>query len=108
MKRTIITILLALVAVTGQAQEPFFCTDSAVIRGRIIDYSSAMDFQNLAAQMTDVFTGELKTATAEIREDGTFEKRLLLHHPILNWFYTSEIHISKQQVPFYLCPGDTL
>ena len=107
-KQIIITALLVLVWVAGQAQEPFFCTDSAVVRGRIVDYSSTMDFQNLTAQVTDVFTGELKTATIEIREDGTFEKRLLLHHPILNWFYTSEIHISKQQVPFYLCPSDTL
>ena len=107
-KKIIITILLALAAVAAQAQEPFFCTDSAVVRGRIVDYSPAMGFQNLTVHVTDIFTGELKTATAEIREDGTFEKRLLLHHPILNWFYTSEIHISKQQVPFYLCPGDTL
>ena len=106
--KVIITILLALVAVVGQGQEPFFCTDSAVVRGHIVDYSPTMGFQNLTAQVTDIFTGELKTATAEIREDGTFEKRLLLHHPILNWFYTNEINISKQQVPFYLCPGDTL
>ena len=63
-KKTIITLLLALVAMTGLSQEPFFCTDSAVVRGRIIDYSSAMGFQNLAAQVTDIFTGELKTATA--------------------------------------------
>jgi thiol-disulfide isomerase/thioredoxin len=108
MKKTIITALLALVGMTGQGQEVFFRTDSAVIKGRIEGYSSTMGFQNLTAQVTDVFTGELKTATAEIREDGTFEKRILLHHPILNWFYTSEIHIGKQQVPFYLCPGDTL
>ena len=107
-KKTIITALLALVAMAGQGQEPFFCTDSAVVRGRIVDYSPTMGFQNLTAQVTDIFTGELKTATAEIREDGTFEKRLLLHHPILNWFYTNETNISKQQVPFYLCPGDTL
>ena len=93
---------------TGQGQEQFFCTDSAVVRGRIVDYSPTMGFQNLTAQVTDIFTGELKTATAEKREDGTFEKRLLLLHPILKWFYTSEIHISKQQMPFYLCPGDTL
>ncbi len=71
LRRTIITILLALVAVAGQAQEPFFCTDSAVVRGRIVDYSPAMGFQNLTVQVTDIFTGELKTATAEIREDGT-------------------------------------
>ena len=107
-KKSIITALLALVALAGQGQEVFFHTDSAVIRGRIEGYSRTMGFQNLTAQVTNIFTGELKTATAEIREDGTFEKRMLLHHPILNWFYTSEIHIGKQQVPFYLCPGDTL
>jgi len=49
-KKPIITALLALVAMAGQAQEPFFCTDSAVVLGRIIDYSSAMGFQNLTAQ----------------------------------------------------------
>ena len=108
MKKTIITALLALVAMAGQAQEVFFRTDSAVIKGRIKGYSHAMGFQNMATQMTDIFTGELTTATVNVREDGTFEKRLLLHHPVFNWFYTSEIHIGKQQVPFYLCPGDTL
>lgn len=69
-KKIIITILLALAAVAAQAQEPFFCTDSAVVRGRIVDFSPAMGFQNLTVQVTDIFTGELKTATAEIREDG--------------------------------------
>lgn len=43
-KKIIITILLALAAVAAQAQEPFFCTDSAVVRGRIVDYSPAMGF----------------------------------------------------------------
>jgi len=58
-KKTIITILLVLIAMTGQGQEPFFCTDSAVVRGRIVDYSPTMGFQNLTAQVTDIFTGEL-------------------------------------------------
>lgn len=105
-----ITALLALVALTaiGQTQAPFFRTDSALVRGRIVDYSKEMGFQNLSAQIANLFTGDLTTASAEIHEDGTFEKLLLLHHPILNWFYTSEAQISKQQVPFYLCPSDTL
>ena len=56
-KKTIITILLVLIAMTGQGQEPFFCTDSAVVRGRIVDYSPTMGFQNLTVQVTDIFTG---------------------------------------------------
>ena len=108
MRKTVFTILLTLVAATGQAQEIFFQTDSALIRGRIVDYSSTMGFQNLSAQMVDLFMDEHKVVSAEIHEDGTFEKRLLLHHPIYNWFFTSTEHIGKKQVPFYLCPGDTL
>ena len=34
-KKTIITILLAIVALAGQAQEPFFRTDSAFIIGKV-------------------------------------------------------------------------
>lgn len=49
MKRTIIASLLTLVALAGQAQEPFFRTDSAVVRGRIVDYSTDKDFQSISA-----------------------------------------------------------
>ena len=35
MKQIIITILFALVAMAGQAQEPFFRTDSAFIIGKV-------------------------------------------------------------------------
>ena len=108
MKKQIITILLALVAVTGLAQELFFHTDSALIRGRIADYSASMGFQMLSAQIDDLFMDEHQVVSAEIREDGTFEKRLLLHHPVYNWFFTSTENIGKKQVPFYVCPGDTL
>ena len=34
-KKTVITALLALVAMAGQAQEPFFRTDSAFIIGKV-------------------------------------------------------------------------
>ena len=107
-KKNIITTLLALATITGHAQESFFRTDSAVIKGRIEGYSRTMGFQNIATQMPNIFTGELKTTTVEILDNGTFEKHLLLHHPILNWFYTNEVYIGEQQIPFYLCPGDTL
>lgn len=86
----------------------FFQTDSALIRGRIVDYSSTMGFLNLSAQIDDLFMSEHKVVSAEIHEDGTFEKRLLLHHPIFNWFFTSTDKIGKKEIPFYLCPGDTL
>lgn len=108
--KTIITALLAITAVAGQAQveEAFFCTDSALVRGHIENYSLATGFRTLSAQMTNLFTGELMTVTAEVQEDGSFEKRVLLQHPVLNWFYTAESCIALKEIPFFLCPRDTL
>ncbi len=108
MKKLLLTTFLALACLSGQAQETFFRTDSAVVRGRVVNYSPAMGFQSLSALVPDAFSENLTTATAEIQADGTFEKHLLLHHPVFQWFYTSMEHIGAQQVPFYLCPGDTL
>ena len=108
MKKLLLTTFLAPVCLSGQAQETFFRTDSAVVRGRVVNYSPAMGFQSLSALVPDAFSENLTTATAEIQADGTFEKHLLLHHPVFQWFYTSMEHIGAQQVPFYLCPGDTL
>ena len=107
-KKTIIIALLALVAIAGRAQEPFFRTDSAVVRGHIVNYSTEMDFQSISAFVPNVFMGENSILTAEIRQDGTFEKHLLLHYPLRSWFYTSIETEGYQQIPFYLCPGDTL
>lgn len=108
MRQTIITVLLTLVSAMSFGQSPFFQADSALIRGRIVDYSSSMGFQYLSVQIDDLLMGEHQVVSAEIHEDGIFEKRLLLHYPIFNWFFTSRDNIGKKEVPFYLCPGDTL
>ena len=108
MLQIIFSLLLTLIAMVCQAQEDFFHTDSALVRGRIVDYSGAMPFQNFSAQMVDLFSDEHKVVSAEIHDDGSFEKRLMLRHPVYNWFFTSTENIGKKQIPFYLCPGDTL
>lgn len=107
-KKTLMTLLFACVAMGSWGQSSFFRTDSALIRGRIVDESGAMGLHTLTSQISDLLMGENKNVSAEIREDGTFEKRLLLHHPIFNWFFTSTENLAKKEVPFYLCPGDTL
>lgn len=107
-KKTLMTLLFACVAIGSWGQSSFFRTDSALIRGRIVDESGAMGLHTLTSQICDLLMGENKNVSAEIREDGTFEKRLLLHHPIFNWFFTSTENLAKKEVPFYLCPGDTL
>ena len=61
---------------TGQGQEQFFCTDSAVVRGRIVDYSPTMGFQNLTAQVTDIFKVNGKTAVFTDEERLMFRKAL--------------------------------
>lgn len=107
-KQSLMVILFVFVAAKGWGQSSFFHTDSALIRGRIVDYSSAMGFHTLTSQIGDLLMGDVPNVSAEIREDGTFEKRLLLHHPVFNWFFTSREKMPKKEVPFYLCPGDTL
>ena len=107
-KKTLMTLLFACVAMGSWGQSSFFRTDSALIRGRIVDESGAMGLHTLTSQISDLLMGENKNVSAEIREDGTFEKRLLLHHPIFNWFFTSTENLAKKEVPFYLCPSDTL
>ena len=108
MRKQLLTLLFSIVCITIQAQEYFFREDSAIIRGRIINYSPTMDFRYLSTTIADVFKDSISIETTKINADGTFEKHLLLQHPIFNWFYTSQDYMGIQQIPFYLCPGDTL
>lgn len=108
MRKQLLTLLFSIVCVTIQAQEYFFREDSAIIRGRIINYSPTMDFRYLSTTIADVFKDSISIETTKINADGTFEKHFFLQHPIFNWFYTSQDYMGSQQIPFYLCPGDTL
>ena len=103
-KKTIITALLALVAMAGQGQEPFFCTDSAVIIGKIVGLEAEAMPKQVYVEWNNALTNIPKDNMVDIAANGTFTCRMQLQHPILNTLTFSE----NVQVQYYLMPGETL
>lgn len=105
-KKTIFTALLAIVTMTGQAQtnESFFCTDSAVIIGRIVGLEAEAMPKQISVEWNNAMTNIPKNNIVDIAADGTFTCRMQLQHPILNTLQFSE----NVQVQYYLVPGETL
>ena len=103
-KKTIITALLALVALAGQGQEPFFCTDSAVIIGKIVGLEAETMPKQVYVEWNNAMTNIPKDYMVNIAADGSFTCRMQLQHPVLNTLKFSE----NVQVQYYLMPGETL
>ena len=103
-KKTIITALLALVALAGQGQEPFFCTDSAVIIGKIVGLEAETMPKQVYVEWNNAMTNIPKDNMVDIAADGSFTCRIQLQHPVLNTLNFSE----NVQVQYYLMPGETL
>ena len=75
-KKTIITALLALVALAGQGQEPFFCTDSAVIIGKIVGLEAEMMPKQVYVEWNNAMTNIPKDYMVDIAADGSFTCRM--------------------------------
>ncbi len=105
-KKTIITILLALVALKGlgQTNEPFFRTDSAVIIGKIVGLEAEAMPKQVYVEWNNALTNIPKDNMVDIAADGSFTCRMQLHHPVLNTLNFSE----NERVQYYLVPGETL
>ena len=86
MKNTIITILLALVALKGlgQTNEPFFRTDSAVIIGKIVGLEAEAMPKQVYVEWNNALTNIPKDNMVDIAADGSFTCRMQLHHPVLS------------------------
>lgn len=103
-KKTIITILLALVAMAAQAQEPFFRTDSAFIIGKVNGIAPQAMPKQIIVAWNNALTNNMRDKTVDVSADGDFTCRMQLHHPVLSNLVISE----NNMVPFYLVPGETL
>ena len=103
-KKTIITILLAIVAMAGQAQEIFFRTDSASIIGKIAGLETEVMPKQIIVAWNNAMTNNMRDKTVDVSADGDFTCRMQLHHPVLSNLVISE----NNMVPFYLMPGETL
>ncbi len=106
MKKTITTIFLAFVAITGWAQvnETFFRTDSAFIIGKIVGVKTEVMPKQVYVEWNNALTDIPKDNMVDIAADGSFTCRMQLQHPVLNTLIFSE----NGQVQYYLVPGETL
>ena len=112
-KKTIITILLALVAVTGQAQtilQAWFKTDTIIVKGQIEGYNAEQfGFTTMLCYLDDVMEKDNKTLVMEINPDGTFEKNFPISYPMhLTFVASGESKVGFSGIPFFARPGETV
>ena len=65
-KKTIITILLAIVAMAGQAQEIFFRTDSASIIGKIAGLETEVMPKQIIVAWNNAMTNNMRDKTVDV------------------------------------------
>lgn len=89
--------------------ETWFRMDTVTIRGRIEDYDAGrFGFTSMECSACDVFARR-GTLMLNIAEDGSFERRFPLSHPVRNAFVQKEnADAPLMEIPFYACPGDTI
>ena len=111
-KSTIITLLLALVAVAGQGQTippDWFKTDTITIRGCIEGYDAErFGFTTMQCYYEDVFEKDQATQALDIAPDGTFKKSFVASYPSMNRFYTHNSKVDFDEIPFFARPGETI
>lgn len=137
-KKTIITILLAIVGFIGikkvatfiydkieVANAPtmqelaeanpwtvpadWFKTDTITLKGRIEDYNAEeFGFSSMACYYDDVFEKDNTVLVLDIADDGTFCKKFLASHPIRNSFSTDESKVHFNGFRFFAHPGETI
>ena len=121
MKKTIITALLALVALAGEAKvsentidgtlpADWFTTDSVVVRGHIEDYDAEqLGFSDMECYLYDVTTNDNSTLSMSINPDGSFEKRFVLSYPMKMSFHaSSEPKTDFYEFQFFVRPGEVV
>ena len=86
-------------------RKDFFRTDTACIKGKIEGYSRSLGYNTLNISQENVFTSESDPISIDINEDGTFERKFILHFPILNGLYDENRNYS---IMFLIKPGQTL
>ena len=101
MKQIIITIQFALVAMAGQAQEPFFRTDSAFIIGKVNGIAPQAMPKQIIVAWNNAMTNNMRDKTVDVSADGDFTCRMQLHHPgswgavLLIIFYVENLDVES-------------
>ena len=100
MKKTIITIVLAIVALTVQAIDAkLFQSGTAILKGRILN-KPAGEWNTLSVNTFNLFSDEEQTLSIPVAADGSFEGTIPLLH-------SQSIRVIDMDFMF-LAVGDTL
>lgn len=78
----------------------FFTTDSVCVRGR---FETLPDDRAGIIYYTDVFTRKDCPIAVTVNDDGTFERKFKVEHPLAN-----NISFRNTSVPFIVAPGHTV
>ena len=91
------------------APADWFTTDSVTLRGRIEGYSPEAGFPTqLELSYTSVFDKDELVMVADIRPDGTFEKRWEVDHPKQHSFLWDKALPGMNYLEVFARPGDTI
>ena len=91
------------------APADWFTTDSVTLRGRIEGYSPEVGFPTqLELSYTSVFDKDELVMVADIRPDGTFEKRWEVDHPKQHSFLWDKALPGMSYLEVFARPGDTI
>ena len=91
------------------APADWFTTDSVTLRGRIEGYSPEAGFPaQLELSYTSVFDKDELVLVADIRPDGTFEKRWEVDHPKQHSFLWDKALPGMNYLEVFARPGDTI
>ncbi len=91
------------------ACDGWFTTDSVTLRGRIEGYSPEAGFPTiLETSFQNIFRKEDMIMVADIRPDGTFEKRWLTDHPMQLSFGFDKHLPGISWINVFASPGDTI
>ncbi len=89
----------------NELRKDFFSEKSACIKGKVNGYALSNDVTSLNLYLCNNLTGETGPVIIKIKDDGTFEQKIDIHYPILNYLKPEK---GQFTIPFIIKPGETL
>ncbi|MCR5641941.1 MAG: hypothetical protein K6G32_01190 [Prevotella sp.] len=87
----------------------WFKTDTITIKGRIEDYDAErFGFSSMACYYNDVFEKNSTVLLLDIADDGTFCKKFQASYPVWNSFIADESKVRFNAIRFFARPGETI
>ena len=90
---------------TNELRKDFFSEKTACIKGKVNGYALSNGVTSLDFFLVNNLTGESEPVSLKIKDDGTFEQKIDIHYPVLNYLRSEN---GQFTIPFVIKPGETL